>query len=203
LHLDRSGDRATANICGHFPLRVPPSPPRYADIGSACSATAQALRFGERPPGLAHLDYTYQLVTRFMQSTSGARRGNRLLTTPIKDPAMKNNKFFGKKSALYALVAATATLGLASVNTTAQAAGSIGTAMKTVSLKVNNNTNGCVRAYSMGQQFDIAPHSSRNIPAAYPSGYMASVFKYGCGGQALGNRWYTTNDATFQTWNIY
>jgi hypothetical protein len=116
---------------------------------------------------------------------------------------MKNDKFFGKKSALYALVAATAALGMASVNTTAQAAGSIGTAMKSVSLKVNNNTNGCVRAYSMGQHFDIPAHRSASIPAAFPNGYMASVFKYGCGGQALGNRWYTTNSNTFQTWNIY
>ena len=116
---------------------------------------------------------------------------------------MKNDKFFGKKSALYALVAATAALGMASVNTTAQAAGSIGTAMKSVSLKVNNNTNGCVRAYSMGQHFDIPAHRSASIPAAFPSGYMASVFKYGCGGQGLGNRWYTTNNNTFQTWNIY
>jgi uncharacterized protein YaiE (UPF0345 family) len=116
---------------------------------------------------------------------------------------MKNNKFFGKKSALYALVVATAALGMASVNTTAQAAGSIGYAVKQVSLKVNNNTNGCVRAYSSGQQFDIAPHSSRNIPAASSTGYMASVYRYGCGGQALKNVWYTTNYNTFQTWNIY
>jgi hypothetical protein len=137
-----------------------------------------------------------------MQSISGVRRGNRLLSTLIKDLAVKNNKFFGKKSALYALVVATAALGMASVNTTAQA-GSIGNAVKSVSLKVVNNTNGCVRAYSSGQQFDIAPHTSRNIPAASTTSYMASVFKYGCGGQALGNRWYTTGYDTFQTWNIY
>jgi hypothetical protein len=116
---------------------------------------------------------------------------------------MESNKFFGKKSARYALAAATVALGLASVNTTAQAAGSIGTAVKAVSLKVNNNTNGCVRAYSMGQHFDIPAHRSASIPAASSSGYMASVYKYGCGGQALGNRWYTTNYNTFQTWNIY
>ena len=116
---------------------------------------------------------------------------------------MKNNKFFGKKSALYALVVATAALGMASVNTTAQAAGTIGTAVKMVSIKVNNNTNGCVRAYSMGQHFDIPAHRSLSFAGGSSTSYMASVFKYGCGGQALGNRWYTTNYNTFQTWNIY
>jgi hypothetical protein len=116
---------------------------------------------------------------------------------------MKNNKFFGKKSALYALVVATAALGMASMNTTAQAGTTGGYAVKQVSLKVVNNTNGCVRAYSSGQQYDIAPHTSRNIGAASSTSYMASVYRYGCGGQALGNRWFTTGYDTFQTWNIY
>jgi uncharacterized protein YaiE (UPF0345 family) len=116
---------------------------------------------------------------------------------------MKTNKFFGKKSALYALVAATAALGMASVTTAAQASGSIGAVQKAVNLTINNNTNGCVRAYAAGQHFDIPAHRSTRITATSSSGYMASVFKYGCGGQGLGNRWYTTNYNTFQTWNIY
>jgi hypothetical protein len=120
---------------------------------------------------------------------------------------MKNNKFFGKKSALYTLVAATAALGMASVSTTAQAFNPFVNKMKPeiVHLKVVNNTNGCVRAYAMAGHYDIAAHTSLSIviPATTIKSYMASVYKYGCGGRALGNRWYTTNYNTFQTWNIY
>ena len=119
---------------------------------------------------------------------------------------MKNNKFFGKKSALYALVVTTAALGMASVNTPAQAAGTFDPAMQVAKLKIitiNNHTNGCVRAYAAGQHIDIPAHRSGSITAGSSSSYMASVFKYGCGGQALGNRWYTANNNTLQTWNIY
>lgn len=116
---------------------------------------------------------------------------------------MKSNKFFGKKSALYALALATAALGMASVNTTAQASGSIGEAVRTVRLKVNNNTNGCVRAYISGQQHDIQAHQSITLAGASTTSYMASVYRSGCGGQALKNTWYTTNYNFDQTWNIY
>jgi hypothetical protein len=120
---------------------------------------------------------------------------------------MESNKFFGKKSARYALAAATVALGLASVNTTAQASNPFLNTMRPekVNLKVVNNTNGCVRAYVAGEHFDIAAHTSRSIiiPATTVKSYMASVYKYGCGGQALKNSWYTTNYNTLQTWNIY
>ena len=119
---------------------------------------------------------------------------------------MKNNKFFGKKSARYALAAATVALGMASVITTAQANPFVGTMKPTMSkLKIANNSNGCVRAYAMGGHYDIAAHSSLTlvIPATTIKSYMASVYKYGCGGQAVKNSWYTTNYNTYQTWNIY
>ena len=115
---------------------------------------------------------------------------------------MKNNKFFGKKSALYALVVATAALGMASVNTTAQA-GSMNDVRVGGTLTINNNTNGCVRTYFAGRQIDIQAHRSVNITASSARNYMASVYRYGCGGQALRNVWYTRNNNSFQTWNIY
>jgi hypothetical protein len=120
---------------------------------------------------------------------------------------VKSNEFFGKKSARYALAAATVALGLASVNTTAQASNPfVGTMRPSiVNLKIANNTNGCVRAYALGGHIDIAAHTSTSIviPATTIKSYMASVYKYGCGGQALKNSWYTTNYNTYQTWNIY
>ena len=119
---------------------------------------------------------------------------------------MKNNKFFGKKSALYALAMATAALGMASVNTTAQASNPFVNTMTNYPAHINvvNNTNGCVRAYVAGDHYDIAAHTSRSvvIPATTVKSYMASVYKYGCGGQAVKNSWYTTNHNTYQTWNI-
>jgi hypothetical protein len=114
---------------------------------------------------------------------------------------MKNNKFFGKKSALYALVAATAALSMASVSTTAQAS-NVAVSML-VRLTVKNNTNGCVRVYTQSQHYDIPAHRSTMILTASSRGYMASVYKYGCGGRALGNRWHTTSIGGSETWNIY
>jgi hypothetical protein len=117
---------------------------------------------------------------------------------------MKTNKFFGKKSALYALVAATAALGMASVGTTAQASSNVNLAHTAITyIHVNNNTNGCVRVYSSGYQMDIPAHKWHSVDAIAGRSYMASVYKYGCGGAALRNVWYTANNRTGQAWNIY
>lgn len=107
---------------------------------------------------------------------------------------MKNSKITGKKSVFLALAAAAAFSGV-SANASAQGM------IASYNLPVKNNTSGCVRVYA-GSAKNLAPNAWGNIGVQSSKWYMASIYRYGCGGTAIRNAWFYASGDTRAVWWI-